>query len=180
MPTFNDFTYKKCVGKISVEKLIFCYFNHEILSQTKILRTLCLCGKVTYYTYSQSHPYKYLFQQCKQLKLPSKFREISTINLSRIMATERTRLVGITEPPRKYYLEISALVILGVCIVALCLIKSRTNVEYKIVETSDGKVRGFRDTTLLKKVDFFAFKGIPYAKVPTGELRFKVSFVYVV
>lgn len=48
--------------------------------------------------------------------------------------------------------------------------------DLKVFETNDGKVRGIRQTTLLKKVDFYSFKGIPYAKSPTGELRFKVSF----
>lgn len=48
------------------------------------------------------------------------------------------------------------------------------HVEYKIVKTKNGLVRGFRDTTMNGKVDYYAFKGIPYAKSPIGELRFKV------
>lgn len=47
--------------------------------------------------------------------------------------------------------------------------------EYKVVETVNGHIRGTRNTTLLKNVAFYSFKGIPYAKPPVGELRFKVS-----
>lgn len=43
-----------------------------------------------------------------------------------------------------------------------------------IVEISDGKLKG----TIRKNYkgeDFYAFLGIPFAKPPVGELRFKVS-----
>lgn len=43
-----------------------------------------------------------------------------------------------------------------------------------IVETNTGSIRGLRETSLWKKVDFHAFRGIPYAKPPVGDLRFKV------
>lgn len=46
----------------------------------------------------------------------------------------------------------------------------------RVVETKNGQVRGRRETSLRNKVDFFAFRGIPYAKPPLGDLRFKVSF----
>lgn len=49
--------------------------------------------------------------------------------------------------------------------------------EYRTVETNSGQVRGVRKTSFLKNVDFYSFKGIPYGKSPTGELRFKVSTV---
>lgn len=45
----------------------------------------------------------------------------------------------------------------------------------KIIATNSGSVRGLRETSLWKKVDFHAFRGIPYAKPPVDELRFKVS-----
>lgn len=47
--------------------------------------------------------------------------------------------------------------------------------EYKVIETKDGKVQGIVETTLFKEVDYFAFRGIPFAKAPIGKLRFKVS-----
>lgn len=46
--------------------------------------------------------------------------------------------------------------------------------EYRIVDTKYGKIRGFRNRTLLDQVDFYSFKGVYYAKNPVGNLRFKV------
>lgn len=53
--------------------------------------------------------------------------------------------------------------------------KSGIRDEYKIVVTNDGAIRGLRKTTLIKKIDFYSFKGIPFAKPPVNDLRFKVS-----
>lgn len=55
-------------------------------------------------------------------------------------------------------------------------IGNKTADEYKIVKTIGGDVRGIRKTTLLKNVEFYSFKGIPYAKPPIDDLRFKVFF----
>lgn len=44
-----------------------------------------------------------------------------------------------------------------------------------IVHTESGPVRGQQDETIFRKTKYFSFKGIPYAKVPVGDLRFKVS-----
>lgn len=65
--------------------------------------------------------------------------------------------------------------ILIVFILCIGVAKCKSNSFYRIVETNDGKVRGVLKTTLLKQVDYYSFRGIPYAKPPTGELRFKVS-----
>lgn len=43
-----------------------------------------------------------------------------------------------------------------------------------IVETQAGKVRGKKGNSC-DATEFYAFKGIPYAQPPIGELRFKVS-----
>lgn len=45
---------------------------------------------------------------------------------------------------------------------------------YKTIETENGAVRGKLDRTFLQNMPYYAFKGIPYAKPPIGELRFKV------
>lgn len=45
--------------------------------------------------------------------------------------------------------------------------------ETLIVETNYGPVRGQKRTSVLGE-QFFSFRGIPYAKPPVGELRFKV------
>lgn len=44
----------------------------------------------------------------------------------------------------------------------------------KVIRTDNGLVRGQREKTLLKNQDYYAFKGIPFAKPPIGDLRFKV------
>lgn len=48
--------------------------------------------------------------------------------------------------------------------------------EHKIVTTKNGDIRGVRKSTLLENVDYYSFKGIPYAEPPIGELRFKVYY----
>lgn len=45
--------------------------------------------------------------------------------------------------------------------------------ETPIVSTNYGLVQGSRKTGA-NNIDFFSFQGIPYAKPPVGELRFKV------
>lgn len=47
--------------------------------------------------------------------------------------------------------------------------------QYKIVETTNGQVRGVRNITLLNGTPFYSFKGIPYSKPPIGDLRYKVG-----
>lgn len=42
-----------------------------------------------------------------------------------------------------------------------------------IVKTTQGLVKGIRKTSILGKY-FYRFRGIPYAKAPIGDLRFKV------
>ena len=46
--------------------------------------------------------------------------------------------------------------------------------EGPIVEAPCGKLRGVTEK-INNKIDFHAFKGIPYAEPPVGELRFQVS-----
>lgn len=94
------------------------------------------------------------------------------------MVSERVRLVGSMKSSKQYYFKMSAIFTVIVVIFIFCFVKSSASDEYKVVETIDGKVRGVRDTTLIKRLNFYSFKGIPYAKIPTGELRFKVSFGY--
>lgn len=44
------------------------------------------------------------------------------------------------------------------------------------VKTDNGDVEGTVAKSLFAKRNFYSFKGIPYAKPPVGELRFKVNF----
>lgn len=60
--------------------------------------------------------------------------------------------------------------------IAILTCRSKSNAKFKIVGTNNGKVQGDLKTTFMKKIDYYSFKGIPYGKPPTGELRFKVRF----
>ena len=44
-----------------------------------------------------------------------------------------------------------------------------------VVETTCGKLQGCRSRDI-ESNEFYAFKGIPYAKPPVGDLRFEVSY----
>lgn len=65
--------------------------------------------------------------------------------------------------------EITFIVVCATSIVAID--------EYRTVETFSGRIRGVKKSSLLKNVEYYSFKGIPYGKSPTGELRFKVVFI---
>lgn len=49
---------------------------------------------------------------------------------------------------------------------------------FQVIETNDGAIRGVKNTTYSKKVNYYSFKGIPYAEKPIGELRFKVLTLF--
>lgn len=49
----------------------------------------------------------------------------------------------------------------------------------EIVSTSKGPVRGEIVKTVQNLIDYSAFRAIPYAKPPIGDLRFKVFFLFV-
>lgn len=69
-------------------------------------------------------------------------------------------------------------VILIVVLLNLCLACGHRNTApsaVKSVETSDGTVIGRLEETIRLKKPFYAFRGIPYAKPPIGERRFKVN-----
>ncbi|VVC91247.1 unnamed protein product [Leptidea sinapis] len=53
------------------------------------------------------------------------------------------------------------------------IVSSYAKVEYNIVETSSGLVRGRLDQ--YKSTKYYSYKGIPYAESPTGFLRFQPS-----
>lgn len=48
--------------------------------------------------------------------------------------------------------------------------------EFETVSTFNGRLRGRLHRTFFDDKPYYAFKGIPYAKPPILELRFKVSF----
>ena len=44
----------------------------------------------------------------------------------------------------------------------------------QIIQTENGKVRGTKMLTAMEEIEYYAFKGIPFAQPPIGNLRFKV------
>lgn len=46
-------------------------------------------------------------------------------------------------------------------------------IHNETVETNDGAVRGRLEETFLNQKPYLSFRGIPFAKPPIGELRFK-------
>ena len=46
--------------------------------------------------------------------------------------------------------------------------------EYKIISTANGKVQGKKTLTVIEGVEYYSFRGIPFAQPPVGDLRFKV------
>lgn len=48
--------------------------------------------------------------------------------------------------------------------------------EFRTVSTFNGQLRGRLHHTFFDDKPYYAFRGIPYAKPPIWELRFKVSF----
>lgn len=48
-----------------------------------------------------------------------------------------------------------------------------------IVQVEEGKLRGIEKTSSHTGKQFNAFLGIPYAKPPIGDLRFKVRLVFI-
>lgn len=48
--------------------------------------------------------------------------------------------------------------------------------DFKLVNTVNGSVRGHKCTTIYEQKLYYSFRGIPYAKPPINEWRFKVSF----
>lgn len=66
-----------------------------------------------------------------------------------------------------------------ILLICVHVISSTVIENYRVVKTKSGEVRGIHRTTILRNIGFYAFKGIPYAKPPIGELRFKVIPAFV-
>lgn len=67
-----------------------------------------------------------------------------------------------------YYLLLTALL-------ASTFISDGLSASSVVVDTEFGQVRGYQQFTIFENKTFYSFRGIPYAKPPSGELRFKVK-----
>lgn len=72
----------------------------------------------------------------------------------------------------RYFLIISSFILL--CSSLISHAESTEITEYKLINTASGVIRGKADVTIFNGRKYFAFKGIPYANAPVGDLRFKV------
>lgn len=72
--------------------------------------------------------------------------------------------------------------VIVLCII-LCLVSFKTSNSLEIdeqfctIEIEDGRVRGKQNRTLFENKIFFSFRGLPFAKPPINDLRFKVKWV---
>lgn len=55
-------------------------------------------------------------------------------------------------------------------------IADETN-EFKIVQTEYGAVRGKVQSTMYGAKAYYSYRGIPFAKPPINELRYKVEII---
>lgn len=67
------------------------------------------------------------------------------------------------------------LILLSVTTAAVNSAPKSVSSESPVVQTKNGELRGKILTTLLAQRKFYAFQGIPYAKPPINDLRFRVS-----
>lgn len=74
--------------------------------------------------------------------------------------------------------KMSVQITLILWIIFVVIVNSK-NDEFYQIQTKNGLIRGLHETSQRKHVDFYAFRGIPYAKAPLNELRFKVSMTFI-
>lgn len=71
------------------------------------------------------------------------------------------------------------LLLIFICIIVAVLYSgsSDDNDEDKFctVNTNSGRIRGKLNQTLFDETPYYSFRGIPFAKPPIGDLRFKVN-----
>lgn len=79
-----------------------------------------------------------------------------------------------------HYVIRCLVLVLLFCVYIKYAIHPNPDNERNVVTTESGRIRGYKLETLLDKRQFYSFKGIPFAKSPIGERRFKVNAIYCV
>lgn len=51
------------------------------------------------------------------------------------------------------------------------------DLQYCTVQTTYGLIRGQKNYTLYERQLYYSYRGIPFAKPPIDDLRFKVKFI---
>lgn len=75
-------------------------------------------------------------------------------------------------------MKIHLVSLVAALVLLLCVAVSHSaapNESDPIVYTRSGAIRGCQRMTLFNRKPYNSFEGIPYAKAPIGELRFKVD-----
>lgn len=66
-----------------------------------------------------------------------------------------------------------------ICLHLLSIVSESQSVEnglqFCTIETESGQIRGKSNSTLFQRKLFYSFRGIPFAKPPIDDLRFKVN-----
>lgn len=70
-------------------------------------------------------------------------------------------------------MEVHIVLYLFAFIINISLYETRETINVKLKQ---GEVSGRVQKTFLKHQNYYAFKGIPFAQPPTGDLRFKVIY----
>lgn len=71
------------------------------------------------------------------------------------------------------------LIVVFCCVVAIVQSENIVvnNESFEIVQTQSGTIRGRESVTLFDGRIYYSFRGIPYARPPINELRFKVNYI---
>lgn len=69
-------------------------------------------------------------------------------------------------------------VIISLPIIFSLVIGNELTEEFRVVQTNYGPVQGALNVTLFDNKRYYSFRGIPFAKPPLGQLRFKVMLIW--
>lgn len=71
--------------------------------------------------------------------------------------------------------KVSSIVFITIAIIFQLQYFANALNEYKVINTEYGSIRGKRVLTLFDEKPYYSYRGVPYARPPINELRFKVK-----